>query len=260
MARLIFLGTGTSHGVPMIGCNCAVCTSSDPHNRRTRPSVVIQSNGRTILIDAAPELRIQLLRERIAFADALLFTHYHADHLFGLDDVRTFPRHLQHPLPIYCEPVVERVIRRAFAYAFDRRSRHIPAGGVPQLEFRSIQAGRSFQAAGVNCLPIRLLHGPFRVLGFRVGGLAYCTDVNRIPRRSLPRLRGLDVLVLDALRVRPHPTHFSVAESLEVVEQLKPSRAYFTHIAHELDHGATNAQLPSHVRLAFDGLSIEFDL
>jgi phosphoribosyl 1,2-cyclic phosphate phosphodiesterase len=221
--------------------------------------VLVQAAAGNILIDTTPEMRLQLLRESIGCVGAVLFTHYHADHLFGLDDVRIFPRWLGHALPVYCEPRVERIIRQAFAYAFDARVQGIPAGGVPKLAIRSIAAGHPFEVFGERCIPIRLLHGPFRVLGFRFRDVAYCTDVSRIPARSWRLLEGLDVLVLDALRHRPHPTHFSIEESLRVVERLKPNRTFFTHIAHDLDHAATNAALPPTVQLAFDGLRVDFD-
>jgi phosphoribosyl 1,2-cyclic phosphate phosphodiesterase len=252
---MILLGTGTSHGVPMIGCDCAVCTSNDPHNQRTRCGVVVEAPEGNLLIDTPPELRIQLLREGIGRIHALVFTHGHADHLFGLDDVRLFPHYLGHPLPVYCEAAVEQQIRRSFAYAFDPVTKEYPAGGVPQLEFRTIGA-EAFQVLGQTVVPVPLEHGRFRVLGFRFANVAYCTDVNRIPPASVPLLQGLDVLVLDALREKPHPTHFSLSESLEVVEQLRPRHAYFTHISHNLDHAATNARLPDGVELAYDGLRI----
>jgi phosphoribosyl 1,2-cyclic phosphate phosphodiesterase len=257
--KLIFLGSGTSSGVPVIGCHCPVCRSSDPKNARTRPSVFIQTPSGNILIDAAPELRLQLLRERVERVDALLITHYHADHIFGLDDVRVLNYLIGGPMPVYAERSAQAVLKRTFSYAFDRRLDKIPSGGIPRLELHTIDARRAFDVVGQRCQPIRLLHGKFRVLGFRFGGLAYCTDVNRIPRRSMEQLQGLDVLVIDALRDRPHPTHFSVAESLEVIRQLRPKRCYLTHIAHELDHAATNVRLPAGVELAFDGLQVEWD-
>ncbi len=255
--KLIFLGSGTSSGVPVIGCGCAVCKSRDPRNQRTRPSVLLQVPGGNILIDTAPELRLQLLRECVGRVDALLFTHYHADHIFGLDDVRVLNFAIGGPLPVYAERTVQRVLRRTFSYAFDSWSHKIPRGGVPRLDFRTINVRRPFEVLGRQCIPIRLLHGRFRVLGFRFGNLAYCTDVNRIPRHSMRLLAGLDVLVLDALRDRPHPTHFSLSESLEVVAQLRPRRCFFTHITHELDHATTNARLPDGVELAYDGLRVE---
>ena len=255
--KLIFLGTGTSTGVPVIGCHCPVCSSSDPRNKRTRPSVLVQVPGGNILIDTTPEMRVQLLREGIDRVDAVLFTHYHADHIFGLDDVRVMYYVLRRALPVYAERSVQSVLRRTFSYAFDERAERIPGGGIPRLQMQTIDGRRSFELLGQHCVPIRLLHGRFRVLGFRFGNLAYCTDVNRIPKRSIQLLEGLEVLVLDALRDRPHPTHFSLTESLEIVAQLRPRRTYFTHMTHDVDHAATNARLPAGVELAYDGLRVE---
>lgn len=239
----------------MIGCDCPVCTSDDPRNQRTRCGAVLEAPQGNILIDTPPELRLQLVRERIGRIHAVLFTHTHADHLFGLDDVRLFSHYLKRPVPVYCEPAVEEHIRRTFAYAFDPIAAQYPAGGVPQLEFHAIGL-EPFDLLGQRVIPMRLEHGRFRVLGFRFDGVAYCTDVNAIPAPTWALLEGLDVLVLDALREKPHPTHFSLAEALEVVRQLRPRRAYFTHIAHHLDHAATNARLPDGVELAYDGLRI----
>ena len=210
--------------------------------------------------EALWDLRVFLARAKgFDRVDAVLFTHYHADHIFGLDDVRVTYYVLQRALPVYAERPVQSVLRRTFSYAFDERAERIPGGGIPRLEMHSIDARRPFEVLGQECVPIRLLHGRFRVLGFRFGKLAYCTDVNRIPRRSMQLLQGLDVLVLDALRDRPHPTHFSLAESLEIVARLRPRRTYFTHMTHDLDHAATNALLPADVELAYDGLQVQWD-
>jgi phosphoribosyl 1,2-cyclic phosphate phosphodiesterase len=256
--RLVFLGTGTSTGVPMLGCDCRVCTSDDPRNQRTRPSVLLALPGGNLLIDTTPEMRLQLLRERVRQVHAIAFTHNHADHLFGLDDARVFPKAIGGPVPIYCEAETEESIRRVFHYAFHETLAALPAGYVPKIEFRRITPGVPFAALGQEVLPIRLEHGRFAVLGFRVGDLAYCTDVSRIPEESWPLLGGLDTLILDALRREPHPTHFSLDEALAVVERLRPRRAFFTHISHGLDHGPTESALPPRVALAYDGLSLEF--
>ena len=256
--RLIFLGTGTSSGIPVIGCECPVCRSDDPRNRRYRPSVLVRLPGGDLLIDTSPEMRLQLLRERIGLVHAILYTHHHADHLFGLDDARLFPKALDGPVPIYCEDETEETIRKVFDYAFSASAARIPRGGVPQLRFERIEPGRTFEVLGQPILPIRLEHGRFRVLGFRIGDLAYCTDVARIPEESMAMLEGLDTLVLDALRYAPHPTHFTVDEALAVVARLRPRRTWFTHIAHDLDHVAASSRLPEGVSLAYDGLSLEF--
>lgn len=256
--RLIFLGTGTSTGVPVLGCDCAVCTSDDPRNRRTRPSVLFAFPDGNLLVDTTPEMRIQLLRENVRRVHAIAFTHHHADHLFGLDDARLFPKWIGGPVPVYCEQDTEECIKRAFSYAFDESVERWPAGFVPKIHFVRLTPGTEFETLGQRIVPIRLKHGRFQVLGFRVGNLAYCTDVNKIPEESWPLLEGLDVLVLDALRYHPHPTHFTIQEALDVVKRLQPGRTFFTHLAHDLDHETVEASFPAEVALAYDGLSVEF--
>ena len=199
-------------------------------------------------------MRSQLLREGIGLIDAALFTHEHADHLMGLDDVRLFPFYLGHAFPLYCEAEVEARIRKSFDYAFtDQDPTH--AGAVPDLRFERVFL-EPFEVLGARVMPIRLQHGRFPVLGFRFGNVAYCTDTNGIPEESWPLLEGLDVLILDALRDRPHATHFSVEEALSVIQRLKPKRALLTHICHELEHEATCRRLPAGVDLAYDGLRV----
>jgi phosphoribosyl 1,2-cyclic phosphate phosphodiesterase len=256
--RLIFLGTGTSSGVPMIGCDCPVCTSTDPRNQRTRPSVLLSLRGGNLLIDTTPEMRIQLLREKVRVVNAIAFTHAHADHLFGLDDARQFPRATGGPVPVYCEAATEETIRRVFSYAFRPGTEQWPPGFVPKLQFVMVAPGVEIDVLGERIMPIRLEHGKSPVLGFRVGGLAYCTDVSRIPDESWPLLQGLDVLILDALRFEKHPTHFCLSDALDVAATLKPRRTFLTHLSHSFDHGATEEQLPPHVALAHDGLQLEF--
>jgi phosphoribosyl 1,2-cyclic phosphate phosphodiesterase len=253
-----FLGTGTSVGVPMVGCDCAVCRSTNPKNHRYRCSVLIGAPGGNILIDTTPELRLQLLRGRVRHVHAVVYTHYHVDHLFGLDDLRIFPMLLKAPLPIFCNDEVEAVIRQAFAYAFEETASDLPLGWIPKLDFCRIDH-RPFDVLGERFTPVPLRHGRFNVLGFRVGDVAYCTDVSHIPDESWPLLEGLDVLVLDALRVgKPHPSHFSVEQAVEAIERLRPRRAYLTHMSHTIDHDTVNATLPPNVELAYDGLSFEF--
>ena len=252
-----FLGTGTSVGVPMIGCDCATCRSPDPHNHRTRCSVLVDAPGGRILIDTAPELRLQLLREKVPFVHAVLYTHYHADHLFGLDDVRPFARHLGGAVPLYCTRPTEQVIRQAFAYTFTDEAVTNSSLFVPKLAFHTITAD-PFAVLGERVVPVPLLHGGFDVLGFRFDDVAYCTDVSGIPETSWPRLEGLRVLVLDALRPRPHIAHFGLDQALDVIERLRPEQAYLTHTSHELEYEATNAGLPPNVRMAYDGLRFPF--
>ncbi|MHB0956567.1 MAG: MBL fold metallo-hydrolase [Pirellulaceae bacterium] len=253
--QFILLGTGTSVGVPMVGCDCPVCTGGQARNQRTRSAVIAGLPGGNLLIDTPPDLRFQLLRERIGIVHSVLFTHAHADHIFGLDDLRLFPFYLGHPVPLFAERDVQNAIRQAFSYAFDDRP-VTHAGAVPQLQFHTIDLA-PFEVLGTRVIPIRLEHGPyFRVLGFRIGNLAYCTDTNQISESGWALLEGLDTLVLDALRDRPHPTHFSLAQAVAVAERLAPRRTVFTHISHELDHHTINARLPPSMELGYDGMSI----
>lgn len=248
--QLLFLGTGTSAGIPMIGCHCAVCTSADPHDKRTRPSVLISHGDTRVLVDTSPELRLQCVANRVDMIDAVVMTHGHADHLMGLDDVRRFNALKHGPLDVWAEPATHQTMTRCFGYAFAEPN---PEQKVfrPHLIPKTI-AG-DFNIGPMTWRPIRLFHGKMPVLGFRVGTLAYCTDVNHIPEESWPLLHDLDLLVLDALQYNSHTTHFSLAQALEVVDHVKPKQARFTHIAHALAHEAVNAALPPNVRLAFDG-------
>ena len=254
--ELVFLGTGTSVGVPMLGCGCAVCRSADPRDQRTRSSVLIRSAAGNLLIDTAPDLRTQLLRERIDMVHAVLYTHHHADHVFGLDDVRVFCARIG-TMPIYCEPATEAFVRRAYAYVFDPIVRQFPAGGVPSLAFHRLERP-SFRALDHQITPIPLRHGRYDCTGFRFGGLAYCTDVNAIPETSWPLLEGVETLILDALRFEPHPTHFTLDEALAVVARLRPRQTYLTHISCRLTPARARALLPPGVALAYDGLRLSF--
>jgi len=252
-----FLGTGTSVGVPMIGCSCGTCTSTNPRNQRYRCAVLIGLPQGNILIDTPPELRLQLLREKVSNVHAVLFTHYHADHLFGLDDVRPLCRQLGGPMPLFCTIEVEKKVREAFSYAFSAQAQQLPMGYIPKMTFHRI-TDEPFLALGQRVVPIPLDHAHFDVFGFRVDDVAYCTDVNHIPQKSWRLLEGLDVLVLDALRPAPHPGHFSLSEALNVIAEVRPRKAYLTHMSHELEHEATNRTLPPNVELAYDGLKFEF--
>lgn len=253
--QLVVLGTGTSVGVPALGCGCDVCRSDHPGNKRTRCSVILGLPEGNLLIDTAPDMRQQLLRERIGIVHAVAYTHEHADHIFGLDDLRLFPFYLGHAVPLYCEDFVAQRLTTSFDYAFSTIEQTHP-GAIPQLDLRPISL-EPIEVLGSQLIPLRLFHGPrFKVLGFRFGNVAYCTDTNQIPDESLDKLRDLDVLIIDGLRHEPHPTHFSVDESLEVIEKLRPRKAYLTHCSCKLDYEKTNAYLPEHVKMAHDGLVI----
>jgi len=254
--QMVLLGTGTSVGVPMIGCGCEVCRSTNPKNRRLRCSAILGLPGGNLLIDTSPDVRVQLLREQIGIVHSVLYTHEHADHVFGLDDLRMMQFYLGGPVPLHCEPGVENRIRKSFDYAFNSEA-HTHPGAVPQLAFHRVGL-EPFEILGATFVPIRMQHGRrFEVLGFRFGNVAYCTDTNAIPPASMAQLTGLDVLILDALRPRGHATHFSLEEAVEVARQLAPKQTYFTHMSHELEHEATNAKLPAGMALAYDGLRIE---
>jgi phosphoribosyl 1,2-cyclic phosphate phosphodiesterase len=257
--QLVFLGTGTSHGIPVIGCGCPTCTSSNPKNQRTRCALALGLPEGNLLVDTPPDLRSQLLREGLGLVHAVLYTHEHADHLFGLDDLRIFAHYLDRDLPIYCDRLVEERIRTTFDYAFDPSTREYPAGGVPRLAFRPV-TGEPLELLGARVMPIPLRHGRYHVWGYRFGNVAYCTDTNQILAESRPLLEGLDVLILDCLRRQPHATHFGLDEAIETARCLAPRRTLFTHMCHDLEHNATNAALPPGMELAYDGMSIPLGL
>jgi phosphoribosyl 1,2-cyclic phosphate phosphodiesterase len=241
----------------MIGCACAVCRSSDPRDKRLRPSIYVDVPGRAgILVDTSSDLRQQALTHGITRVDAVLITHSHADHVMGLDEIRRFNHMQGGSIPFFANEVAWETLRKTFFYVFDGVPRL--GGGIPRIEPRSIDG--PFSIAGVHVVPVALWHGRMPILGFRFGSFAYLTDCNSIPDASWPLLQGLDTLVLDALRDKPHTTHFTVAEALAVVERLQPRRTYFTHMGHDLGHAATNARLPPGVELAYDGLVLDVDV
>jgi phosphoribosyl 1,2-cyclic phosphate phosphodiesterase len=254
-AVLTVLGSGTSMGVPTIGCRCEVCTSPDPHDRRTRPSVMVDYGGRRVLIDSTPDFREQAIREGIRHLDAVLYTHAHADHILGLDDLRPLTFHRGGKIPLYAQSGPAARIQHMFSYIFDGNYKY---GGIAQVEL-NIFSG-PLELFGVCFHPIPIMHGDAEICGFRFGSAAYLTDFSEIPEPSMARLRDLDILFLDALRHKPHPTHSTVANSLSLVERLQPRRAFFTHISHDLPHAETNETFPPHVRLAHDGLKLEFEI
>jgi len=254
--RVLVLGSGTSVGVPTIGCGCDVCTSTDPRDNRLRPSIVFQYGGHTVLVDTTPDFRQQALRFGLRRLDAILFTHSHADHILGLDDVRPYNFRQQEPIPIHAAEDTMDAIQNVFRYAFreDEVKTHIPKLNPVRL------SGEPFELFGRTVTPVPLMHGKNPIFGYRIGPVAYLTDHSEIPDSSLALLHDLDVLFLDALRHKPHPTHSTVERSLKHVEKLRPKRAFFTHIAHDLSHARTESLLPAHVRLAYDGLEFTLDL
>jgi phosphoribosyl 1,2-cyclic phosphate phosphodiesterase len=251
--ELVILGSGTSHGVPMIACECPVCVSPDPRDRRTRASALVTMGGRNVLIDTSPELRLQCLAQGVRRVDAVLFTHAHADHLAGMDDLRRFTDLTRAPLDCYADAATAASIRRMFAYIFDDDPEY--PSTKPRLRLHEID-DRPFDLWGATVTPVPIMHGELPILGFRFGSMAYCTDCSRVPDASRERLRDLDVLILDGLRRRPHPTHFNLEQAIEEARRIGARRTYFTHIAHELGHAATNAELPAGMELAYDGLTV----
>ncbi len=252
---ITFLGTGTSSGVPMIGCDCAVCRSLDPRDTRLRVSVHIAVEGRSLVIDTGPDFRQQMLRARITQLDAVLFTHEHKDHTAGLDDIRAFNFRQQKEIPVFAEPRVIRQLQQEFAYIFAEQK----YPGVPQVSVHAIESDTApFDVLGLSVQPLRALHYRLPVLGFRLGGFVYLTDANYLAPETLDLLRGADTIVLNALRKEPHISHFTLAQAVEILEELAPRRAYLTHISHQLGrHREVEAELPPWIRLAYDGLKIE---
>jgi phosphoribosyl 1,2-cyclic phosphate phosphodiesterase len=250
------MGSGTSVGVPTIGCTCRVCSSADPRDQRLRPSVALRWDNYCAVIDAGPDFRQQVLRARLPRLDAVLFTHAHADHILGLDDLRPFNFHQSQPIAIWSTASTLDTIQRVFSYIFhDGPTESSRPKIAPQIFDRD-----PFAIGGLTFTPIPLKHGNGPCHGFRFGRAAYLTDHSVIPEESMALLEGLDVLFLDALRHKPHPTHSTVATSLKAVERLQPRRAYFTHVSHDLRHEETQAKLPPNVHLAYDTLEIEVEV
>ena len=247
---LVFLGTGTSNGVPEIGCKCGVCTSGDIRNRRFRSSVLVRNGEKNILIDTTPDLRIQALTYNIERVDAVLFTHHHADHVFGIDDLRKFNSILGRALPCYLTARTKKAIEQTFSYIFAPKPEF--QSYIPQLDLHIIDG--EFSLCDVRIIPIEVSHGGMEVLGFRIGGMAYLTDCNHIPERSKKMLADLDILILDALRPSYHVSHFSLGDAIREAREIGAKETYFTHIAHDMDHEKIDSSLPEGIHLAHDGL------
>jgi len=252
--EILFLGTGTSHGVPVIGCDCDVCRSPDPRNQRTRSSILIRAKGLNLLVDTATELRVQAVREGLDRVDAVLFTHDHADHLHGIDDLRAFCQKHRMVIPLHGNEQTLATIRSRWSYMFqdlEFAQRHL---NVARLRLCPIS--RPFDIQGVEIIPVPVCHGATEILGYRIGQFAYLTDCSDISETSIELLRGLDTLVIDGLRPRPHHTHFSLGQACLVVARLRPRQAFLTHLTHNVDHATTDATLPTGVHLAYDGLKL----
>ncbi len=258
-ATLTFLGSGTSMGVPTLGCGCAVCTSTDPHNRRTRPSIRLAYNDHVVVIDTGPDFHAQALREQVRHVDAVLYTHGHADHVLGFDDLRPLSFRVPGKLPIFADDETASAIERIFDYTFRVENRY-PTSARVEVHRIDPAPGSGTELFGACFRRVPVLHGKQEITGYRFGAAAYLTDMSDIPPESVPLLQGLDVLILDALRRDPHPSHSHLERSVAFVEQLKPKRAFFTHLSHDLDHDLTEAALPPDIRLAYDGLQIDFEI
>ena len=254
-ATLTVLGSGTSMGVPTIGCSCAVCHSADSRDRRTRPSILLEYGGKFVLIDTTPDFREQAIRENIRQLDAVLYTHTHADHILGIDDLRPLSFRRDGGIPLYARPEATEFLRTMFRYIFEADYKF---GGIARVQLKPING--PVELFGARFEPVTVVHGDTEIYGFRFGSAAYLTDFSDIPDQSFEQLRDLDILFLDALRHKPHPTHSTVENSLKIVERVKPQRAFFTHICHDLPHEATNATLPQNVRLSYDGMKLEFEI
>ncbi len=252
--KVTVLGSGTSHGVPMIACECAVCTSSDPHDKRSRPSIVVRFETGTVLVDTAPELRLQAVANGVMRVDAVLFTHTHADHAHGIDDLRAYNMRQGGAIPLYGSRASMDDIRARFGYIFQTNPF---GGGIPMLDLHAVDG--PFEVVEQRVVPVTVLHGYLPVYGYRFGRFAYVTDCSLIPDASMALLQDLDVLILDALRYREHPTHFNIPQALDIIARLRPRHAYLTHLTHDIMHNRDERDLPDGVELAYDGLTFEVE-
>ncbi|MBL8000201.1 MAG: MBL fold metallo-hydrolase [Candidatus Kapabacteria bacterium] len=254
MMRFTLLGTGTSTGVPSVGCLCATCTSTNPRDKRLRPSLLVQSPTTTVVIDTSSDFRQQMLTHRVLDIDALVFTHHHFDHIGGFDDIRPYNFHNNKDMPVYALERTFTALRSTFPYAFEEPEQL--GGGVPQVVITVIDS-EPFTIGDIEFIPIPMMHGKLRVNGYRIGSFAYCTDTNFIPDESFVLLEGVDTLVLDCLRYHEHETHFTVEQAVAAATRIGARQTYFTHIAHQIQHDKLNAELPDHIRVGYDGLLIE---
>jgi phosphoribosyl 1,2-cyclic phosphate phosphodiesterase len=255
--RLTLLGTGTSMGVPQIGCECSVCHSADPRDHRTRTSALVEENGAAILIDTPPELRLQVLRHQLPSVDAVLYTHEHADHVNGIDDLRSFSLLRGSPLPLYGPASTMAHLHTSFRYIFDDAVVPMRGTSKPQLTLHPLMANVPVRIAGFDVLPIGFEHGPLTVFGYRIGSLAYVTDVKRVGAAALKLLQGVRVLVLNALWWRSHPTHLSIDEAIATARAVGAERTLLTHLTHETGHAELQSQLPAGIEPGYDGLTVE---
>jgi phosphoribosyl 1,2-cyclic phosphate phosphodiesterase len=252
--EILFMGSGTSMGVPTIGCECKVCVSENPKNKRTRPSLLVRTADKHLLIDTATDLRAQAIREGLKRIDAVLYTHSHADHILGLDDLRPFNFWQKKHIPCYGnEPTMEKICD-TFKYVFTEPQ---PGGSMPRIEPHVVSD--RFEFEGVTVQPLPILHGRMPIFGYRIGRLSYITDCSEIPSETYSLLKGTAVLVLGVLRYTPHPTHLNLDQALQIIDRVQPDRAFFTHISHDFDHERANAELPEHIRLSYDGLRFEME-
>jgi len=251
--KITLLGTGTSQGVPMIGCNCQVCLSKDKKDKRLRSSVLIEHNNTTVVIDAGPDFRYQMLRAGVKNLDAVLLTHEHYDHVAGLDDIRAFNRIRKRPMDVYAEKRVLTRVEHELDYAFGDRK--LP--GLPSIRLNEIDESESFTVGNIDFIPLRTLHHKLPVLGFRAGDFAYITDTNFIPQETFEKLRGVRTLVLNALRIKPHISHFNLEQAVEAMKKINPEKGIFTHMSHQIGlHTEVNKSLPEGMELGYDGLEI----
>lgn len=252
--RVTILGSGTSAGVPTLGCTCAVCNSPNPKNKRMRASIYLETSDTKLLVDCGPDFRTQAILRGISDVDALILTHTHSDHINGLDDLRSYNMVHGHPISVYGTEASLADIRTRFAYCFVPPP---PGGGIPQLDLETLTPGQEIRIGSIDVLPLTVFHGSMPIIGFRFGRFAYFTDVSSVPDETVEKLQGVEVIITSALRHRPHPTHMSLAQAVELVGKVGAKRAWFTHMCHDLEHEETNLQLPAGIALLYDGLSFE---